>query len=463
MNNPAESPFAAECEAFWARHPAVDGVELLLPDTNAVLRGKWLAGDARSSLVQGRVKLPRSVFAIDVWGGEVVESRLIFETGDRDGVCMAIPGTLKPVPWRTDGAQVLLTMVEASGEPFFGDPRQQLGAAVARLRARGLAPVVAMELEFYLVDVAHGVPRPPVAPGGERREAPQLYGIDELRAFDDFFAALRRACRCQDLPLDALVAEYSPGQYEVNLHHVKDPLLAADQLVMLKRAVRETARSFGLAATFMAKPYGGEAGSGLHVHVSLMDRGGVNALAREEVVPPGALASEVRLGPLLRHAVGGLLASMGDAMALFAPHANSYRRFQAHTLAPLAPTWGYDNRTAAVRIPACGAEARRLEHRVAGADANPYLVLAAILGGIEWGLERAVEPPPAVVGDGYLCGHGLPRTWEAALEAFEQSAFIAETFGVPYRHLFHACKRQELDLLSRRVSDVEYASYLQVV
>jgi glutamine synthetase len=280
--------------------------------------------------------------------------------------------------------------------------------------------------------------------------------MEELDEFDGVLSGIRDACQAQGLPSDTIIVENGPGQFEVNLHHVADPLLAADHAILLRRAVRAMARRHDLHATFMAKPYGTAAGSGFHLHCSLLDGDGRNIF--DDGTPEGSDA--------LRHAIAGMIAVMPESMLIFAPHLNSYRRFQPGAHAPTTASWGYENRTTSLRIPASANKARRFEHRPAGADANPYLVVAAILAGALHGLERRQEPPPVLAGDGYGDGNqavSLPLTWDGAIGAFQAGTVLRRYLGETVMRAFGTAKAQELTELSRRVTDVEYATYLGVL
>ena len=354
------------------------------------------------------------------------------------------------MPWAVrPTAQVMLRFVEPDGSAFFGEPRAALARVVADLERRGWRAAVAAELEFYLFDPSvPGCPRPPASAGTTwHGDHGQVLGLEELREHEALFNDLQAACDVQDLPADTVLGESGAGQYEVNLHHVTDPLLAADQAILLKRAVKGTARKHGLAATFMAKPYGSQPGSGMHVHCSLLDADGRPLFAGDGD----------KLGAMLEHAVAGLVSTMPDAMLLFAPHANSYRRFLPKSHAPTRASWAVDDRTAAVRVIVGSPEATRIEQRVAGADCNPYLVIAAILAGMLDGIDRAVQPPP-----NRAEAVQLPREWGAAIDAFARSEFVATRLGAPLRDLLVACKRQDHAEILSRVSDVELAAYLSL-
>jgi glutamine synthetase len=252
------------------------------------------------------------------------------------------------------------------------------------------------------------------------------------------------------VPLEGAISEYAPGQLELTLHHGPDALRAADEAVMYKRIAKGVAAACGCEATFMAKPFAERSGSGLHLHVSVNDAAGRNIFASDD--PAGA--------PPLRHAVGGLLAGLAEGMAIFAPNANSYRRFRANSYAPVAPTWGVNNRTVSLRVPAGPPGGRHIEHRVAGADANPYLALAALLAGVHAGLTQKLDPGPPVVGDGYAAaadsGARLPANWFAAVDAFAASATLRDYLGARFVELFTTVKRTEQDRFFAEVPPLDY-------
>jgi len=436
-------------------HGVPDVVEVLLPDTSAVLRGKWLPGKALEKVWTQGVAIPLSIFGLDVWGREVEETQIHLETGDRDGLCWPVPGTLRPVPWSPrPAAQVLITMFEpdgtARGRPWRLDPRQQLVAVVDRLAARGLCACVAFELEFYLLkQTAPGAPPEPVFPAtGEARQ--NMYAMSDLDALAPVLHDMRAACAAQGLPADTVISEAAPGQYEINLCHRTDALAAADDAILLRRLIDGVARAHGLKATFMAKPLAAFAGNGMHVHVSLVDGGGRNLFADGEAG-----------GQLLRHAAGGLLATMADATLLFVPSYNGYRRLVPGSYAPVSVSWGYDNRSVAVRVPNGPPAARRLEHRIAGAEAHPHLVLAAILAGMLEGIEKEIAPPEPLVGNAYdVDAPLLSPSMADAVARFAGSAFIAATFGMEYRRIYAVMKAQELAAFERVILPLEYDTYL---
>ncbi len=432
-------------------------LEAFVVDANGIARGKWVPAERIAEVMSKGISLPRSVYALDIWGCDVPEAGLAIGTGDPDGICLPVEGSLLPVTWLArPTTQLLLRMVQQDGTPFFADPRQVLARVAGFYKEAKLTPVMATELEFYLID-RRRTARDPVSPpfsneGRWQGWQTQVLSIAELHAFEPVLADIFLACERQNLPADTVVRENGPGQYEVNLNHVASALECADHAFLLKRIVKGVARKHGWDATFMAKPYGDRAGSGMHMHLSILDESGRNILAE----PDGAPSDK------LRHVVGGMLATMADAMLLLAPHANSYRRLAPGTHAPTRITWGHDNRMAAVRVITAG-QATRVEHRVAGADCNPYLAVAGVLAGAMHGLRHAIDPGPAMTGEPTEDDETLPINWDDAIDAFDASTVMGEYLGLDYQDLYSACKRQEQKEFRMRVTDVEYDAYLQSV
>lgn len=452
------TPTAAETELaeLRASQPGVRFVDVLLADLCGIPRGKRIAIHEAQALYDGGFLLPGSMFALDVLGGTVQETGLGFDEGDADRSCMPIAGTLVPVPWRKDEgvAQIQTTMHDHDGSPFYGDPRNVLARVLERFRALRLRPVIAVELEFYLLDpqrTAAGRVQPPRLPGlGRRDYRPQINSMADLNEFSAVLAEISAACEAQRIPSGTALAEYGPGQFEVNLRHSDDVLSACDEAIRFKRLVRGVASRHGMEATFMAKPYEESAGSGAHLHVSLLDENGRNVFSSDD--PSGA--------ETLHHAIGGLAATMADAMLVFAPTANSYRRYRPEAYVPLNPTWAVNNRGVALRVPVSTPENRRVEHRVAGADANPYLLTAAILAGIHHGVTNRIDPGAPFTGNAYRDpATRLPTTWPEAALAFERSAMLRDYFGAKFHQLFLTTRRAELHAFELRVSPLEYEWY----
>ena len=444
-----------ELERFLAANPSVRFFDAFVSDLNTIERGKRIDRANFAKVYREGMPLPGSMYALDVEGATMEDTGLGFEDGDADRPCMPIPGTLVPVPWQTDVAQVQLRMYEHDGSRFFGDPRQVLEQHLATFAALGLTPVIAIEYEFYLVDRecgSDGLPRPPQGPLTGRREfRTQINSMTDLNEYSTLLADIDSACRVQNVPATSSLAEYGPGQYEVNLAHGPDALRICDEALRFKRIVKSVARAHGCEATFLPKPYRDMAGSGLHVHVSLLDAGGDNIFA----------ASDPLASVSLRHAIGGTLATLADGMAICAPGPNSYRRFRREAYVPLHPTWSINNRGSAVRVPASDASNLRIEHRLAGADANPYLVVAWILAGIHHGLSQRVEPPPVTTGNAYeVSGPGLPIQWGEAIERLADSPFAAQYFGEKFVKLYTTVKRGELQEFASHVTPLEIRRYL---
>ena len=441
-------------QAFLDENPDIEVFEVVLPDLAGGLRGKWLTRDKIHKVFAGGLKLPLSTLAFDVWGRDV--EALVFDSGDGDGICEADIRTLVRVPWveRPTG-QVLISLREVDGRACAYDSRVLLQGLMDRLAGHGFTPVLASEMEFHLFQAEDDHLGRPAHTQGDRvggsLAAGQTYCIDTMELQTELMHAIRDASVVQGLPVDTLIKEAGPSQYEINLYHSPDAVAAADQAVMLRRTIRGVARRQGMRASFMAKPFGDQVGNGMHVHCSLLDAQGRN------VFDDGS----GRGTPVLRQAIAGCLASMEDAMLLFAPNLNSYRRFQRGSHAPLAPTWGYENRTVSVRVPADAPAATRLEHRVAGADAHPHLVMAAILAGILHGLDNELEAPEPLAGNAYdQVPPALPRHWQTALERFQGSAFIRDYLGEDFQRVFTLMKLQEMDQFDAQVTPLEYDANL---
>ncbi|WP_339845501.1 glutamine synthetase family protein [uncultured Halopseudomonas sp.] len=449
-----------EAEAFLAEHPEIHFIDLLIADMNGIVRGKRIDRSALIKAYERGIALPASIFALNIQGTTVEETGLGLEIGDADRICLPIPGTLNVEPWqKRPTGQLLMTMYEVDRKtPFFADPRYVLQRIVQRFSDLGLKPVSAFELEFYLIDQENitGRPQPPRSPmSGKRPNSVQVYSMDDLDEYAEFLQDVIEAAHEQGIPADAIVAESAPGQFEVNLHHVDDPVVACDYNVLLKRVIKSVAYDHEMDTTFMAKPYYDQAGNGMHVHISLEDEQGKNIFA------PNA---DGTLSETLRWAVGGLLQTLPEYMAFLCPNVNSYRRFSPSFFVPCAATWGIDNRTVAVRVPGGEPEAMRIEHRLAGADANPYLLMAALLSAIHYGISNKIEPPEMTEGNAYDQHEAsLPTNLRDALRSLETSEVMKEYIGEEYLDVFVLCKESEQEEFERTISDLEYMWYLHTV
>lgn len=449
-----------EARDFLAQHPDVRLIELILIDANGIPRGKLLHRDELLAIYENGRPLPSSILALTIQGEDVEESGLVWEVADADCWTYPLAGSLTLQPWRSKPTgQLQVSMHPTQGLPATpADPRHVLIRAIDRLKADGYHPVMAVELEFYLLDKnrsACGRPQPALQMNGVRPQAPQVYGVTELEQLQPFLDDLYDACDVQGLPVRTAISEYAPGQVELTLEHRFDALQAIDEGLRYKRLVKGVANKHGFIACFMAKPFGDLAGSGLHMHVSLADEQGNNLMASE--------LSDLEGGPgtLLRHAIGGMMATLNDALAIFCPNANSYRRFQANSYAPLAKSWGVNNRTVSFRVPGGPAKSRHVEHRICGADANPYLAAAAILSGIHYGIQNQIDPGEEIIGNGYeQARETLPTDWLTALRALENSSWAKEALGEEFLKVYLAIKWNEFRQFMSEVGEQDWRWYL---
>ena len=441
----------------WLRkHPQVRTIRVAAADLNGQPRGKRVPVRFADAVVENGTRFPMSVLNLDIWGEDIEDSPLVFDSGDADGVLKPTERGFMPMPW-LDAPTALLPiwMFRENGKPYEGDPRHALARVIGRYKARGLTPVCAMELEFFLIDDSGKKLQVPLSPrSGKRRKAAEIMSIRALDAFDTFFTDLYDACEAMDIPADTAISESGLGQFEINLMHTDDALRAADDAWLFKMLVKGLARRHGFAASFMAKPYADYSGNGLHTHFSVIDADGENVFDNG-----GHDGSE-----MLKQAVAGCLAAMHDSTLIFAPHANSYDRLVPEAHAPNAICWAYENRTSALRIPSGNPRARRIEHRVAGGDVNPYLLLAAILGAALTGIEDGLTPPAPITGNAYALDLPLlPDTWEEAIGIFETSEIMARIFPAEMIRNLVMTKRQELHYMEELTPEEKVELYLDTV
>jgi glutamine synthetase len=444
-----------ELEAFLAANPDVGAVQIMITDPSGVLRGKSVRREELARIFESGRQVAGSILGLDITGEDVDETGLVWDTGDADMCARPVKGTLVRAPWlAAPTGQLLLTMFDSQGSPAPADPRHALARVVERLARQALTPVVACEIEFYLLREEAGGRLVPAGGGrASERQKIDAYSLQRLDDLAPLFADVYAAAKAQGLPAETLMSEYAPGQFEITLQHRADALRAVDEAVMFKRLLRGVAQKHGLIACFMAKPFTARAGSGLHVHVSMNDDAGRNLFGSDD--PAGT--------PMLRHAIGGMKATMADSMAVFAPNANSYRRFVSKSYAPIAPIWGVNNRSVSLRVPAGPPSSRHIEHRICGADANLYLAAATVLGAAAHGLEQKMDPGPPVEGNGYAqaTDRTLPGSWREALAAAEGSSFLRDALGTDFMKIFLAIKQQECARFCAEVVELDYAWYLR--
>lgn len=437
-------------------HPEIRNVRCGAADLNGIARGKRIPARFARKLESDGTRFPLSVMNLDIWGEDVEDSPLVFEIGDPDGVLRPTERGYLPVPWlRNPTALLPMWMFHEDGSPFDGDPRQALARVIDRYRARGWTPVVGTELEFYLVDDSGKELRAPASPrSGKRRVGSEILSLRALDAFDAFFNDLYDGAEAMDIPAEAATKEVGLGQFEITLMHQADAMKAADDAWLFKQLVRGLARMHRFAASFMAKPYEDWAGNGLHVHFSVLDQSGRNIFA--DGTHDGA--------PLMRQAIAGCLRAIPDLALIFAPHGNSYDRLVPDSHAPTGICWSYDNRTASIRVPGGSYNARRIEHRVAGGDVNPYLLLAAVLGSALTGIEDGLEPPPPIEGNAYEQElPQIPATWADSIDAFENSALARRIFSDTLVDNLVMTKRQELHYFAELSPSEQLELYLDSV
>ena len=442
--------------ASWLQdNPNIRSVTTAVADLNGQARGKRMPAGFGQKALEGKTRMPLSVLNVDIWGDDIEDSPLVFETGDRDGVLRPTERGFVPMPWlNTPSALLPMWMYTDAGDPFGGDPRHALKLVLDRYADRGWTVMAATELEFYLLDDSGDTLQPPASPrSGKRRLGGEILSIRALDAFDGFFTELYDACESMGIPAETAISESGMGQYEINLVH-GPAMEMADNTWLFKLLVRGLARKHGFAASFMAKPYPDWSGNGMHIHFSVLDKDGKNVFDN---------GGERGTDELL-FAVGGCLNAMKDQTLIFAPHGNSYERLVPGAHAPTGIGWAYENRTAAIRIPAGPTAARRIEHRVAGGDINPYLMLAAVLGAAIQGIDDKTVPPQAIKGNAYARQlETLPSDWATAIDLFEKSDLIPKILPKQLIRNFVMTKRQELTYFAELSPSERIDLYLDTV
>ena len=439
-----------EARAFLDAYPLVQWIDAFLFDMNGIARGKRIRRSDLLGVTKSGLMMPSSVFIMDPLGNCVEETGRLWETGDPDHQCHLLGGTLAPIPVG-DGCHAQVVMTVDDKDEL--DPRAVLAEQVGGFAHAGQTPVAAVELEFYVSSrgVNGAFPLHPPEGVSDDPKRPLTFGFDEMDALGPFIDDIYRICETQRLPVDAVMKESGPGQFEINLKDRADAVAAALDGLLLKRAVKAAARAHKLNATFMAKPHHEWAGSGMHVHLSLLDPSGQNLFAGDPI------------SPLFRHALGGMRETMADFMAVWAQTANAYRRYVPKAYVSMAAHWGFNNRTVALRIPRGNGAATRVEHRIAGADANPYLVIASILAGVSHGIAHRLDPGPAAEGNAETIeAPPLPTAWVNSLELFQRSEIVRGAFGASFQEVFARLKHTERSNFERIVTPVDHLWYSRV-
>ncbi len=414
----------------WLKDNAIEDVEAFVPDMAGAARGKVLPADKFGS---GELKLPEGIFAQTVSGDYAVNKENV---EDRDMLLRADPATLRPVPWAADPtASVFVDCTRRNGTPVNTSPRQVLRNVLNLYAAKGWTPVVAPEVEFYLINPhsdANEEVEPPEGRLGWTETSKQPYSIDSMNDFDPFITDVYTYCEAQGIQIDTISQEMGPAQFELNFLH-GNAIDLADQVLLFKRTVREAAISHEMMATFLARPISEEAGSALHIHQSVIDEDGSNIFSNKNGGPSDLFMSYI----------GGLQKYMPEALLIFAPYANSYRRFLSYWASPVNLGWAVDNRTVGLRVPDSEPEARRVENRLAGSDVNPYLALAGSLACGYLGMIEGVKPAAPIEGSAYDLPFSLHRFLYEAIDSFEDSAAMRSTLGDSFVNLYAAVKKME--------------------
>lgn len=429
----------------WFREHGITEVECILPDLTGVARGKIIPRE--KFIADPEVRLPATVLIQTVTGDFPDESQL--DLTDPDMVLKPDLTTLRYVPWATEPtAQLIYDCYHTDGSPVELSPRNVLKKVLALYQAKGWAPLIAPEMEFYLLSPNADPNTPltvPVGRTGRAEVGRRSYAIDAVNEFDPLFEDIYDYCHEQGLEVDTLNHEVGAAQMEINFLH-GNPLDLADQVFLFKRTVRETAFRHNIYATFMAKPLENEPGSAMHMHQSVMDlKTGQNLFSKKN----GQVSER------FFHFLGGLQTFLPYAMPFFAPHVNSFRRLARNTAAPINVQWGYDNRTVAFRIPQSTPEERRIENRVAGADVNPYIAMAATLACGYLGMVKKLACSPPMQKNAYELSYQFPHNTAQALEKLAGSKELADILGQSFVDVFIAVKAQEYSEYFRVISPWE--------
>ena len=426
-----------------------DELDLILSDLNGIPRGKTIASKTLTD--SEAPHLAEAIFFQTIMGGYSTALEK-FDANDGDLLMLPDWSTYCQTPWKPGNVgQVICETKDQRGNPIAYDPRNVLKKVLQEYEDIGLVPIVAPEVELYLLDPVTRDDRSLQAAAGKYGQSEfggEAFSLDALDKFSPVLEEVKAMSRDCGLELSAIVHEMGPAQVELNVHH-GEAMSRADQFFLLKRLIKGCAHKHGLLASFMAKPLLGFPGSGQHLHCSLLGKNGNNQFKLRRRKAP----------PVLRHFIGGLQKYLPQAFALIAPNVNSYKRFVRGLSAPINLEWGYDNRTTGLRVPFSDPEAGRVENRVAGADANPYLMIASTSACGLLGLRQELEPSQPISDDAYNLKSTFPRDLNAALNVLEQSDDLADLLSRDFVEVFVSVKRTELRDFMRTMTQWE-VSYL---
>ena len=446
-----------EFNDFKKKHKKIKYLDVILGDLSGIIRGKRIPISDADKIFTTGVQFCYSTFLLDTSGYCPDAEGRGFTDGDPDANYYPVKNTLSIIPWHKDNiAQVLITIQDESRYSSIMDPRNVLAKVWDNFSKLKLYPRVAFELEFYLIKRRNKLdenPTPPVSKRNKRQaEGTQVYGMSELDDFYNFLEEINNFCKIQNIPASTASSEFAPGQFEINLNSTTNLLKAADDSVLLRRLVKETAIKHGYEATFLSKPYINEAGSGMHLHISLYDKNKNNVFVKNKLKNKNLL-----------HAIGGLQKTMYESMAIFAPNINSYRRFLPDQFVPVNSSWGPNNRSVAFRIPVSDEKSTRIEHRVSGAEANAYLVLSSILSGIMFGVNNKLTPDKPRIDN--ACDNpdkDMPLNINDALARLEKSKVLNKYLTNEYVKIYVDLKRKEQESFNSEISNTELKWYLNL-
>ena len=433
-------------EKWLKKNRNIKSLIIATPDLNGIWRGKRTPSSQISKIEKGNFRMPISIQNLDIWGKDIEESKWVFKTGDADGKCFWTGRMPLNISWlNKPSALIPVSLFLENNSPFSGDPRFLLNNIKNKFKEKKLNCVLGIEIEFYLIKSKKDL---------KYSDKDNLYSISEMEDLDHYFNEIQLACELQDIVIESTISECGPGQFEIVLKHQNDIVKVADDIMFLKYIIKGLAEKNGFRASFMPKPFGEKAGSGMHAHCSIIDNNDNNIFDNGK--SDGS--------KLLKNAIAGLLNTMAETTLVMAPNLNSYRRFTSESHAPNLISWGYENRTVAIRIPGGENNSRRIEHRVAGSDVNPYLYIFSIVSGILFGIDNKLNPIKPVNGNAYATDNEfLPASWQAAINSFQNGSFVKEMFPKELIQMFLDCKNQECKTLSTKVTDDELYAYLNSV
>jgi glutamine synthetase len=430
-------------------------IQVAVGDLNGILRGKILPIKSLKKLENRSIRLPLSALNVDLFGEDIEDSPLVFESGDKDGYIISTGRDPFRLKWLSNAPLFYpCWMFTENGETFLGDARHTLAKTLEGYSEKGWSATAATEMEFYLVNARNSSLEPPTNPKTKNPlVCADVLSTQDLNDFELILGEMQEACIEAGIDFESITSESGCGQFEVTLKH-RNALLAADDALFFKIITKGVACKHGVTATFMAKPYRDQPGNGMHVHFSILGQNGENIFSNG-----GESGSK-----FLKYAVGGCLSTMEASTLIFAPYENSYERLTPKAHAPTGISWAYENRTAAIRIPLGSPASKRVEIRVAGGDANPYLLFTSILGSALKGIESKINAPQPIQGDAYLLNlPQLAKNMSSAIELFENDDCIKNIFPESLVANLVLTKKQELQQFDKIASEDKWKYYINSV